>query len=106
MFSGNMARCFRVFASGGINRRRGDVGGGTRPAPHMAARQGAHPRHGVGTAPRCPPSSLLWTSRTCLGKIGTLQFVSSDSEDICRTAFLKQKTAENRNWHCGILLIG
>jgi hypothetical protein len=30
----------------------------------------------------------------------------SNSENIARTAFLEPKTAENRNWHCGILLIG
>ena len=44
------------------------VRGGVGPAPHMAARQGPHPRRGVGTAPCCPPSSLLQTSGTCLKK--------------------------------------
>ena len=96
MFSGNMARVFRVFTSGGINRRRGDVGGGPRPAPHMAARQGAHPRRGWGRRLGAP-LRLSFGVRVRVGKIGTWLFVSSNSEDICRTAFLKPKTAENRN---------
>jgi hypothetical protein len=36
------------------------------------------------------------------GKIGTLPFVSSNSENISRSTFLKPKTAENRElalWH-------
>jgi hypothetical protein len=40
------------------------------------------------------------------GILGLLVFTSSDSENISYVTFLKPKTAENRNWHCGILLIG
>ena len=52
------------------------------------------------------PLRLSFGLRERVGKIGIWDFVSSDSEDISRTAFLKPKTAENRNWDCGILLIG
>jgi hypothetical protein len=41
-----------------------------------------------------------------LGKIGGLAFVSSNSENISYVEFMKPKTAENRNWRFGILLIG
>src|SRR3954453_10993740 len=36
----------------------------------------------------------------------TLGFVWPRSENIPCTTFLKPKTTENRNWHCGILSIG
>ena len=52
------------------------------------------------------PLRLSFGLRERVRKIGTLAFVSSNSENISRTTFLKSKTAENRNWHCGILLIG
>ena len=55
---------------------------------------------------RGPPPGLPFWLRVSLGKIGGLAFVSSNSENIARTAFLEPKTAEKRNWHCGILLIG
>ena len=51
------------------------------------------------------PLRLSFGLRVRVGQIGTWDFVS-DSENISSTAFLKPKTAENRNWHCGILLIG
>jgi hypothetical protein len=37
---------------------------------------------------------------------GVSELVSYNSENISCVAFLKHKTAENRNWHCGILSIG
>jgi hypothetical protein len=45
---------------------------------------------------------------SCFGtvKIGTSVFELSNSENISFVTFLKPKTTENRNWHCGILLIG
>ena len=68
-----------------MNRRKGDVGGRPGGPHHMVARPGGlHERD---------------------SKIGTSGFVSSNFENISRTTFLKYKTAENRNWHCGILLI-
>jgi hypothetical protein len=43
--------------------------------------------------------------RLRVSKIGTSGFVLSNCENIFYTTFLKYKTAENRNWHSGILLI-
>jgi hypothetical protein len=39
-------------------------------------------------------------------KIGPWALISSNSENISLLGFLKPKTAENSNWHFGILLIG
>ena len=62
------------------------------------------PRHGVAAlAPVFDSSSVL---RFGTVKMGTSAFVTSNSENISCVTFLKPKTAENRNWHCGILLIG
>jgi hypothetical protein len=44
--------------------------------------------------------------RLCDSKIGTLCFVSSNFKNISCVFSETQKTAENRNCHCGILLIG
>ena len=63
--SWNMTWCFRVFASRGINRRRGDVGGPPRGPNHRQARWGPLPRHLVVWPPRGSPSSLLRTPCTC-----------------------------------------
>jgi hypothetical protein len=76
--------------------------------------QGAHttPRRGQGVgraqwgcghpvAPLRLSFGLLESSGVKLRKI--VSFVNS--ENISCVAFLKPKTAENRNWHCGILLI-
>jgi hypothetical protein len=52
------------------------------------------------------PLHLYFGLRLVSGKIGTLAFVSSNSENISCVAFLKHKIPENRNWHCGISLIG
>jgi hypothetical protein len=50
---------------------------------------------------------LCFGLRLCDSKIGGLAFVSSNSENIsCTTFFWNTKATENRNWHCGILLIG
>ena len=101
----NMTGYFRVFASGAIYRRKDDGQSLRRWAPHATARQGVG-RAGLWGGAHGPPLDWPFWLRGRAGKIGTSQFVSSNSEDICRTAFLKPKTAENRNWHCGILLIG
>ena len=70
-------------------------------------RRGRGPTRAMGWGRRlAAPLRLSFGLRERVGKIGTWHLVSSNSEDICRTAFLKSKTAENRNWHCGILLIG
>ena len=74
--------------------------------PHMAAqpRGGGVPPYGVG--PPWPPSGTSLALWVRLGKIEGLAFVSSNSENISCVRFLKPKTAENRNWRFGILLIG
>ena len=75
------------------------------PTPYLGAGQGlAAPRAGVPTLVPVFDSS----SDFCFGtvKIGTSAFVSSNSENISCVTFVKPKTAENRNWHCGILSIG
>ena len=51
----SMTWCFRVYASGGINRRRGDVGGPPRGSNHLAARPGAQPREHVVWRPWASP---------------------------------------------------
>ena len=72
------------------------------PTPYLGAGQGlAAPRAGVPTL--VPVFDSL--SDYCCGtvKIGTLGFVLSNSENISCVEFLKPKTAENKNWHGGIL---
>jgi hypothetical protein len=96
---------FRVFASEALYRRRDDIRG----------HQGAHTRwwRGQGwtrTTRWCGHLlallRLYFGLRLVSGKIGTSGFVSSNFENISCVTFLKHKIAENRNWHCGILLIG
>jgi hypothetical protein len=52
------------------------------------------------------PLCLIFRLRLVSGKIGTLAFVSSNSENISCVAFLKHKNSINRDWHYGISLIG
>ena len=75
------------------------------PTPCLGAGQRqAAPRAGV------PTLVLVFVSlsdfRFGKVKMGTSAFVTSNFENIFCVTFLKQKTAENRNWHCGILSIG
>ena len=75
------------------------------PTPYLGAGQGlAAPRAGVPTLVPVFDSSSDFCFDTV--KIGTSAFVSSNSENISCVTFLKPKTAENRNWHYGILSIG
>ena len=103
--SWSMAWFFRVYASGGINRRRGDVGGARGAQPIGWRGKGAH-RAAMWFVWLLAPLRLSFGLRVRVGKIGTFTPVSCNSENISRTTFLKPKTTENRNWHCGILLIG
>ena len=57
--SGNMTWYFRVYASGGINRRRGDVGGAPRGPNHRLARPHLLPRRHVVWPPPSSSSFLL-----------------------------------------------
>jgi hypothetical protein len=53
------------------------------------------------------PLRLIFGLREVLVKIGGSAFVSSNSENIFRVAFLKHKNSRNTgNLHCGISLIG
>jgi hypothetical protein len=94
-FSWMDADLFRVFASEALYRRRGDVRG----------HQGAHTRwwrgQGWTNATRwC--GHLMALFRLCFGlrlvsgKIGTLGFVSSNSEDISYVTFLKHKNSRKQ----------
>jgi hypothetical protein len=49
---------------------------------------------------------LSFGLRLRVRQIGTLAFVLSNSENIFFSKNWNRKIAENRNWHCGILLIG
>ena len=95
----------------GFSRREEYIG-------ERAARGGAWGAHPIGRrAPLLgrapvwcggpgPPLRLPFGVLVRLGEIRCLAFVSSNSENIARTVFLEPKTAENRNWHFGTLLIG
>jgi hypothetical protein len=55
-----------------------------------------------GEAALWPPSGSPSVLVLCPGKIGVWVFISSNSENISCVAFLKHKTAENRElalWH-------
>jgi hypothetical protein len=83
-------RGLRVFPSRGIYRRKGDVRRWAKWPHHLVARPRASPRHPMVRAALGPPPSQLWTPSR-FGKIGTLAFVSSNSENISHVAFLKHK---------------
>jgi hypothetical protein len=54
-----------------------------------------------------PPSGSLSVLVLPPGKIGVLELISSNSENISCVAFLKHKKQQKiGNWHCGILSIG
>ena len=76
----------------GLTRTLGAGQGQAAPRPRVAALQ--------------PFFDSLQVSFFGTVKIGTSVFELSNSENISCVTFLKHKTAENRNWHCGILLIG
>ena len=61
-----------------------------------------HPRAGLLFGHLVALLRLSFGLRVRVGKIGTWPFVSCNSENICRSSFLKPKTAENRElalWH-------
>jgi hypothetical protein len=96
---------FRFFPSKGNYRRKGSVRGWTRAAHPLVARPDPSlPRRRVWPAPG--PLRLIFGLCEASVKIEGLAFVSSNSENISCLAFLKHKNSRNRNWHCGISLIG
>jgi hypothetical protein len=94
-FSWMEANSFRVFTLGAIYRRKGDVRWHPGGPHHTMARLGGAPPYGVAAS--VPSSVSALDSIFVSGKIGGLAFVSSNSENIFCTTFLKYKTTENRN---------
>jgi hypothetical protein len=92
---------FRFFPSREIYRRKGGVRRWTNWSHPLVAQPGPglrHPRVWPGSV----PLHLIFELCDASGKIGGLTFVSSNSENISCVAFLKHKTAENRElalWH-------
>jgi hypothetical protein len=84
-----------------IYRRKGDVRGHKRGPHHTVARlEGGAPPYGV--AALMPSSVSALDSVFVSGKIGGLAFVSSDSENISCTTFLKYKNSRKQElalWH-------
>jgi hypothetical protein len=86
----------RIFIGGGV-ASEGHQGGLTTPG---RGQEGGAPPHGEPTL--WPPSGSLSVFVLRPGKIGVSVFVSSNSKNISCVAFLKHKTAENREltlWH-------
>jgi hypothetical protein len=95
MFRGKLIRSFRFSRRGEYIGRRVASGGG--PGAHTTPQRGQGVVHAMGWCGR-----LLAFLRLCFGlcdasgKIGTLAFVSSNSENISCIAFLKHKNSKNR----------
>jgi hypothetical protein len=99
-------RPFRVFPSKEIYRRKGDVRGWTRGPHHLVARPGGGPRHPMVRRPPGPAPSLLWTpSSFQVNRNFGFRFVQFREYFPCNFSET-QKQQKNRNWHCGISLIG
>jgi hypothetical protein len=81
----------------------GRVASGSGPGAHTTARRDEGVAHAVAWCGRpLVPLSLCFGLRDAPGKIGTLAFVSSNSENISCVAFLKHKNSKNRElalWH-------
>jgi hypothetical protein len=95
-------RALRVFSSRRIYRRKGDVRGWSRCPHHLVARPGGGTLwHG------CPLPPLHLCFGLCLmsGKIGTLAFVSSNSENISCVTFLKHKNSRKQGTGTVALLV-
>jgi hypothetical protein len=99
-------RLCRVFPSRGIYRWKGDVRRWTRWSHHQVAWPGGGLRHPMVRLPLGPSPSLLWTLSSCQ---------VNRNFDFCPVQFKEyflcnfsetQKQQKNRNWHCGISLIG
>jgi hypothetical protein len=101
MFRGKLIGSFR------FSHRREYIGGsaasGTVPGGLTPWWRGQGlARAALGCVARsCPPSVSALDSDSCSGKIGGLAFVSSNSENISRVAFLKHKN--NRKQETGTM---
>jgi hypothetical protein len=86
---------FRFFPSRGIYRRKGSVRRCASWPHHLVARPGAGPRHPmVWLAPG--PLRLIFGLHKALVKIGGSAFVSSNSENMSRVAFLEHKNSRKQ----------
>jgi hypothetical protein len=96
MFRGKLIGSFRFSRRGEYISGRAASGGG--PVGHTTWwREQEVGRATLWCACLLAPLRLCFGLRFVSGKIGTLAFVSSNSENISYIAFLKHKTAENRN---------
>jgi hypothetical protein len=86
-------QALRVFSLKRIYRRKGGVRRWARWPHHLVARAWGRPRHPMVRLPAGPPLRLCFGLHLVLGKIGTLAFVSSNSENISYVAFLKHKNS-------------
>jgi hypothetical protein len=87
--------------SEGFSRRKGDVRGWPRGPHHLVARlEGGAPPGGVAAS--WPSFVSALDSVFVSGKIGTLGFVLSNSENISFVTFLKHKNSRKQElalWH-------
>jgi hypothetical protein len=88
-------RVLRVFSLRRIYRRKGGVRRWARWLHHLVARPGAGPHHPMVWL-ALAPFRLCFGLRLVSGKIGTLAFVSSNSENISCVAFLKHKNSRKQ----------
>ena len=84
---------------------RGKVDGRPGGPHHALARPGLARAKGGCGHPVAPLRLSFWL-RESSGKIVTLAFVPSNSENIHFLTSWNQKQQKTGNWHCGILLIG
>jgi hypothetical protein len=89
------AGLFRVFATEGIYRRKGDVRGWPR-GPHLVVVRPGGPAPPHGVAASWPSSVSALDSVFMSGKIGGLAFISSNSENISYITFLKYKNSRKQ----------
>jgi hypothetical protein len=85
----------RVFSLRRIYRQKGDVRGWTRGPHHLVARPGVA-RATLWCGCPLPPLHICFGLRLVSGKIGTLAFVSSNSENISCVTFLKHKNCRKQ----------
>jgi hypothetical protein len=95
MFHGKLIGAFRFSRRGEYIDGRAVSGGG--PGAHTTPWHGQGVARAVGWCGRLlAPLRPFFGLRDALGKIGTLAFVSSNSENISYVAFLKHKNSRNK----------
>jgi hypothetical protein len=101
MFRGKLTGAFRFSRRGEYIGGRAASGGG--PGPHTRPQRSQGVARAMGWCGRpLAPLRLFFGLHDALVKIGTLAFVSSNSEHIYYVAFLKYKNSRNREltlWH-------